>query len=245
MDQETLRPIAGYIIFNEAKVSYTDGDYKAQLGTLIHEFLHTMFFHSKLFESFPNNSEGESFLFKDIDSKWKIRGDKILEVSRDFFGCKSLNGVPLEDKGGYGFASSHFEKIIFADEMMTPDDTLEVRLSRFSLAVAQDSGFYQINMGKGENVFWGKNEGCHFLEQSCKLSESDEFCPKNDSVSCSDDLMFRSRCKNSQFTNSCKINLHFESCKTQRSSLDVFEKYGKNSLCLNTIVRRPSFNLFN
>lgn len=237
LDQDTRRPVAGFIIFNEGKVSYTNGDYYAQLSTFIHEVLHALFFHPTLFKTFPKNSNGKSFLFQDVDSKWKIRGDTILKVSRDYFDCQTLNGIPLENNGGSTSAGAHFEKIFFADEMMTPDDTLEINLSRFSLAVAKDSGFFQVNMDKGENIFWGKNEGCGFFEQSCKITESDEFCSKDETVSCSDNLMFRTQCHTSQFTNTCKINLHFESCKTQKKSIEVFEKYGRNSLCLNTIVK--------
>ena len=178
----------------------------------------------------------ESFLFKENNSKWKIRGDSILKVSRDYFNCQTLNGIPLEDGGNSSSAGSHFEKMIFADEMMTPDDTLETKLSKFSLAVALDSGFFEIDMSKAEKVFWGKNEGCKFLDQTCESSDSDEFCSLNKDVSCSDNLMYRTLCQNSQFTGNCLLNLQIESCKIKKPSNDVFATFGQNSLCLNTIV---------
>jgi hypothetical protein len=255
LEQEQGRPVAGFIVFNEAKVSFEDGDYNAQVDTFMHEVLHTLFFHSFLFKSFPDNNNGESFLFQDSDTIWKMRGDTVLGLARQFFGCPSLNGVPLENNGDSTSAGSHFEKIVFADEIMTPDDTLETRLSMFTLAVAKDSGFYEIDISMGENIFWGKGEGCDFVNAKCSPETNDEFCSIYKEVSCSDNLMFRTLCQNSQFTSNCKINLHVENCKVHRKEKNIFSNHGRDSLCLKTKVfffvtivhkscRREFFRLF-
>jgi leishmanolysin len=236
IDQDTFRPVAGFIIFNEAKISYTDGNFGGQLDTFIHEALHTLYFHPLVFQNFPKNSQNESFLFKDTNSVWKIRGDNILREARNYFGCETMNGVPLENNGGATSAAAHFEKTVFADEMMTPDDTLETRLSIFSLAVAKDSGFFLIDLSKGEHLFWGKGEGCSFVEQQCSSSISDEFCQKLNDVACSDNLMYRTMCVKSHFTGSCKINLQMLSCKVNKSSKKIYDHYGVDSLCLPVLV---------
>lgn len=57
-------------------------------------------------------------------------------------------------------ANSHFEKLFFGDEIMNPNDVLDARFSRLSLAVAKDSGWYDIDLDLGENYIWRKNEGC-------------------------------------------------------------------------------------
>jgi leishmanolysin len=237
LDQETSRPVAGFIIFNEAKVTYTDGNYSAQLDTFVHEALHTLYFHPLLFKIFPKNANNESFLFQDNDSTWKMRGDTILREAREYFDCPTMNGVPLENGGGSTSAGAHFEKTVFADEMMTPDDTLETKLSIFSLAVAKDSGFYIIDLSKAEHIFWGKGEGCSFVEQRCSSTTADEFCHNLNDVACSDNLMYRTLCVKSHFTGDCQINLQMVSCKKQKKSSKIYEQYGMNSLCLPVKVK--------
>lgn len=67
-----------------------DGKVKSQIDTFVHEVIHALYFNSFLFESFPNNKNGETFLFKDTDGVFKIRGDSTLEQCKKHFGCDSL-----------------------------------------------------------------------------------------------------------------------------------------------------------
>ena len=59
-------------MFNEAFIEYIDGNYKSHVSTFVHEVLHALYFHPKLFKNFPNNSNGESFLFKDNNGIHKM-----------------------------------------------------------------------------------------------------------------------------------------------------------------------------
>jgi hypothetical protein len=77
-------------VFNESTILLDDGKVKSQIDTFVHEVLHALYFSPYLFESFPTNKNGETFLFKDTDGVLKIRGDKTLEQSRKHFGCDSL-----------------------------------------------------------------------------------------------------------------------------------------------------------
>lgn len=237
LEQEKMRPVAGFIVWNEAKISFEDGNLMSQLDTFLHEAIHTLFFHPTLFKTFPENSLSQSFLFYDEPaSTWKIRGDNVLNQAKTYFACPSLNGVALENGGDVTSAAAHFEKLLFADEIMTPDDTLETRLSAFTLAVAKDSGFLDIDMSQAEEVFWGKGEGCDFANMRCELKGSDEFCEKEGEVACSDNLMYRTKCHDSIFTGNCSINLNRMSCKVPRQSSNEFATYGQKSLCLSVIV---------
>ena len=59
-------------------------------------------------------------------------------------GC--LPGAELEDDGGPGTAESHFEKRVFGNELMTGIVGSDVPvLSSFTLALCQDSGWYQVD----------------------------------------------------------------------------------------------------
>ena len=50
------------------------------------------------------------------------------------------NSSQLDSSGG------HFDKKIFGDEIMVPNDPLDARFSQMTLAVAADSGWYDINL---------------------------------------------------------------------------------------------------
>lgn len=232
IDQNSLRPVAGFIIFNESKISYTKGAYLRQLDTFLHEAFHTLFFHPILFERYPKNSSGLSFMFQDKDSIWKLRGDNILREAREYFDCAELVGVPLENHGNKLSAGSHFEKLVFADELMTPDEMFKTKISRFSLAVAKDSKFFEVDLSKAETIFWGKNKGCSFVDQKCSSQEAREFCSETKTVACSENSFHRTVCSNLLFTGKCNINLHLESCKSFRPSEKAYATYGKDSFCL-------------
>ncbi|PIO64155.1 hypothetical protein TELCIR_14227 [Teladorsagia circumcincta] len=40
-------------------------------------------------------------------------------------------------------------------------------LSRLTLALFEDSGWYRVNYDKAEEMPWGRNLGCGFAKQSC------------------------------------------------------------------------------
>lgn len=82
----------GFAVFNEAHLTFENGDYRAQIATFIHEFLHGLYFHPALFEVFPKNKDGSSFMFKDSNNIWKLRGDKIMETAKSHYGCDSFDG---------------------------------------------------------------------------------------------------------------------------------------------------------
>lgn len=64
---------------------------------------------------------------------------------------------------------------------MTASDIDDAKISEFTLAVLEGSGWYDVDYSKTEPLFWGKNEGCSFLDSSCinpatKKTTFDEFC---------------------------------------------------------------------
>lgn len=91
-DETTKRPLAGYVVFNEAYLSFDEGNYTAQISNVVHEVLHALYFDPELFKHFPNNSSGESFLFQDSKGVYKMRGDHTLTELRSHFGCSTIDG---------------------------------------------------------------------------------------------------------------------------------------------------------
>ena len=56
-------------------------------------------------------------------------------------------------------------------------------LSKFTLALLQDSGWYQVDYSLAEPFTWGKNQGCGFLNLACKDKiKHSEFCYPDDPI---------------------------------------------------------------
>lgn len=243
-DESTKRPLAGYAMFNEHYVSYDNGDYKAQISNFVHEVLHALYFEPDHFKNFPANQAGESFLFQDAKGVYKLRGDSILAQIRSHFACSSADGgtraapliqAPLENNGDGGIGG-HFEKLVFGDETMVSDDSMDARFSAMSLALAKDSGWFEVDLAMGENYFWGKGEGCSIFEHSCSTDSVSEFCSVEGHSGCSDNHLYRTQCDQSNLTGDCRIFLNVQSCKVAHKPESVFFEYGPDSLCLDTEV---------
>jgi hypothetical protein len=79
-------------------VSFENGDFKNQISVFVHEVLHALVFDPSAWQNFPNNSSGETFLFKDTDNRYKLRGDNILKLVRDHYNCPTATGGILLKK---------------------------------------------------------------------------------------------------------------------------------------------------
>lgn len=80
----------GFAVFNQSYVELEN--YQSQIATFVHEVLHALYFHPKLFRLFPANADGESFLFRDARRRWKLRGDNVLYFLRSHFDCPAVDG---------------------------------------------------------------------------------------------------------------------------------------------------------
>ena len=75
--------------------------------------------------------------------------------------------MPLENDGQGNTKGSHLEKILFGNELMTPETPMISILSQFTLNIAKDSGFYIVDTKQAEEIYWGKNAGCNFASYFC------------------------------------------------------------------------------
>ena len=61
-------------------------------------------------------------------------------------------------------------------------------LSKLTLALFEDSGWYKANSSMEENIEWGKNKGCDFVYDSCIFNKKKafaEFCDEPEELGCS------------------------------------------------------------
>lgn len=132
----------------------------------------------------------------------------VLAEARSFFDCPTLDGAELENQEGNGCSiiGSHWEQRVFAGEIMSPVSTerlVETYVSRVSLAVFQDSGWYKPNMSAADpvvkGVHWGYQQGCSFATAKCVDNDvpvnSRLFCTDSTSITCSLDRKSVQNCE--------------------------------------------------
>jgi len=92
-----------------------------------------------------------------------------------------LEGAYLENQGGSGSFGAHFERRVFFNEFMTASRLKDRRISEFTLALLEGTGWYKPNYLYAEPMTYGKNAGCAFLDTECINRETlepnfKEFC---------------------------------------------------------------------
>ncbi|KAK7485081.1 hypothetical protein BaRGS_00023720 [Batillaria attramentaria] len=92
---------------------------------------------------------------------------KVREEVRQHFNCPTLEGAELEDQGIDGTAITHWEKRVFENEAMTGTYTQNSVISRITLALMEDTGWYKANYSNAGDYEWGKGLGCEFVKKSC------------------------------------------------------------------------------
>ena len=92
---------------------------------------------------------------------------RVIEEVRRHFNCPSLEGAELEDQGLMGTHLTHWEKRIFENEAMTGTYTQNPVISRITLALMEDTGWYKANYLMAEHLEWGEGLGCDFVKKSC------------------------------------------------------------------------------
>lgn len=181
------RPVAGLIgfspKFNPSKPNWDT--YYTNLA--LHELTHVLVFNPNLFEYF-RDANGNSYNTADVQKTQVINGlernllayPKTLAAAKNHFNCSSLLGVELENQGGSGTAASHWESRVMLGDYMIGLSFDDTAISDITLALFEDSGWYQIKYYTGGLFKFGKNKGCDFVTKKCIQNgvaiSNDEFC---------------------------------------------------------------------
>ena len=146
---------------------------------------------------------------------------QVVAWARDYYGCPTMDGVPLEEDGGSGTASSHWEKFIAASEVMGPVEFPGATLSGLTLSLLESTGFYYIDWTKEETWDWGYKAGCAFINGDCNAHPRK--CDQaSSSKICSPDFTSKGSCVGGQHNSGCN---YFESvpsddCRYLHNKLD-------------------------
>ena len=183
------RTVFGQIQFNlNYMVPGTSIDFESDVITTIHELTHVLGLTSSLFSYFPTNPTVASTVVNGNTVTY-IDLPPLTKRLRAHFNCSTLKGAYLENQGSSGSAGSHFERRVFGNEYMTASAINDARISEFTLAFLEGTGWYTANYSMAEPFFWGKNKGCSFVNGFCVYKTTfkanfDEFCSPLTSKGC-------------------------------------------------------------
>ena len=183
-DSITNRPIGAILSINKYIPSISNSQSYFE-SVIIHQLTHILGFMYDLFDKF---TIGFSNVIKtDIETRTNkikkfIISPKVVAYAKKYFNCENMTGVELEDKGGYDdYNNSHWEARILLGEYMNSEvHTPEQAISGFTLALLEDSGWYETNNYTGGLMRFGKHQGCSFLNEDCELIDSSKNKFKND-----------------------------------------------------------------
>ena len=167
------RPLIGVVNINR-DIDYTiENSLQYFQTTILHEFIHILGFSNSFFQEKLN-----VYIKNDIYGKERfyLSSPKLLEVAIKYYNCSQIDGVELEEFGGNGTAGSHWEERILLGEIMNgvvyPEEQV---LSEFTLAVLEDTRFYEVKYYTGGLMQYGRNKGCDFLNLKCLNNSETKF----------------------------------------------------------------------
>jgi len=127
---------------------------------------------------------------------------KVVQVAQNHFNCPTLTGVRLENQDtGDACIGTHFEERLYFTESMSAiatSSSIPSYLSPLTLALFEDSGWYQANFTNVSISPFGHGRGCDFVKEPCitngnipayskgvfcnKLSQTDYMCDSSHSI---------------------------------------------------------------
>ncbi|EGR31787.1 leishmanolysin family protein, putative [Ichthyophthirius multifiliis] len=254
IDPNLKRVTYGMININLSKLDldHTQSVFKSDFNNILHEFLHILGFSRGLYRYWINPLT-QNFYDDEINNYVRtvsIRGKQtviistpnILATARKYFGCPTLQGMQLENDGDINSDSSHWEKTILFDELMTADSSdRKSLLSIFTIALLKDTGYYaEIDESMINNIQWGKNKGCDFVLRACQSDTyyhefiKIEYTPEQ----CSSNNEGYGEIVENRFMDNCKKINNSVFCEdySKKTIYDEYklEYYGANSRCFQS-----------
>ncbi|KAL8230866.1 hypothetical protein R6Q57_000644 [Mikania cordata] len=177
------RAVAGHV--NVAPRHLTAEAETLLSATLIHEVIHVLGFDPHAFTHFRDERKRRrSQVTKEtMDEKLgrlvtRVVLPRVIMHSRYHYGAFSENftGLELEDGGGRGTSGSHWEKRLLMNEIMTGSVDTRSVISKMTLALLEDSGWYEANYSMADRLDWGQNQGTKFVTSSCNLWKGAYHC---------------------------------------------------------------------
>ncbi|KAJ8494139.1 hypothetical protein OPV22_015860 [Ensete ventricosum] len=168
------RAIAGHV--NVAPRHLTAEAETLLSATLIHEVMHVLGFDPHAFAHFRDERKRRrsQVTVQVMDENLgrmvtRVVLPRVVMHARHQYGAFSekFTGLELEDGGGRGTSGSHWEKRLLMNEIMTGSVDTRSVVSKMTLALLEDSGWYHANYSMADHLDWGRNQGTEFVTSPC------------------------------------------------------------------------------
>merc|ERR1711903_76909 len=195
-------PAAGWDVSRVATLP----EFGSLVDTIAHEALHLLGFSTELYPKFRTREgrPGPAATLEGPNGQLQLATPKVLEVAREHYGCDAIEGVPMEDAGGDGTRGSHWEVSYVGDrDVMLGTSFRPGRavLSSLTLALLEDSGWYDVNWDTAGAWGFGTGLGCAVMDPVKRCKDRRYFCDpgaaasgRRDGAQCSWDSVDVGRC---------------------------------------------------
>jgi hypothetical protein len=187
------RPLIARLALNSAAIKPTTAatnplGHEYNMYVLMHEIFHGLGFSQNFFNNYIDSSGN---LLTGHVKKVLLTGTPrtVLDLPpltqrlRNYYGCPTLEGAFMEDDGGSGTAGSHWERRFFPFDLLSSGAIYGRKLTEFTLAYLEGTGWYDPDYSYAEPFFFGKGLGCDFIYYTCNstatTSPFEEYCTGN------------------------------------------------------------------
>lgn len=188
-EESTGRPVVGIMLINMLSTPSTRIKSRNLFKRYLHEFFHMLGYNSYVFQNFPNNENGQSFIVsQDLkgnsqDQLLKVSfftENSVKQIAQDYFSCSSLEGLPLEYSTEYSAVSNHASFLRMPYSIMNGDAAIDPSIDKLTIAYLKSTGWYTIKDGASEADHWlgydstlstSKNQ-CDIVNLACPASKN-------------------------------------------------------------------------
>ena len=170
------RPISGRVNISPKYLTppASGGVSRQTMMTIVHEMLHALGFSNSGFNSASYGPPGAGSnpvitMTRRGETRAVFTGSLVASKAKSYFACNTLEGPELEDDGGAGTSSSHWEARTHRDDVMCGVVSSQMYLSPVTLALMEGFGFYDPDYSKGETPYLLRGEGCGVHTDTCAV----------------------------------------------------------------------------
>jgi hypothetical protein len=106
---------------------------------------------------------GTYYYYEEESKRYYLESPQLLKEAQKHFDCDSLIRIPLENGDLDSDGGNFYERSFMINDVMSPYDRGNNVITAMTLAVLNDSGWYEVDMGFAEDTIFGKNKGCEFI----------------------------------------------------------------------------------
>lgn len=171
-EETTYMPLIGLINFLIS--DFNEHPYEFLFSTMVHQLSHILVFNEEYFDKFQK-PDGSLYTYDEVVQSYserdttvfKLQTPNVVAKAQELFDCSTITGVELEPS-----SKSHWGKRLMNDEFMVIDSEIhDIVYSSVTLALFEDSGWYQVDYSYASLVLWGSKQGCLFTSQKCVINQ--------------------------------------------------------------------------